>query len=820
MRSGLHKQLLLLAIFPAMMIALALAAVVGWQGVYSTRQMAHRSAFLQAGNLALRLDRTADGRITLPAGILDEDSLSEVRLINASGGILIWQSQSAAPSPPHGLLNRTLSQVGQFFISSLDLSGAAPVPGMQGMQLDIELKQTPWRIAAGRAVMLAAVIALAGLLLALLSGALVGTRLTTRLRAIARQITRMTHGDYGYRLRVPGGGETSRIADDLNRLADILDRRADGTEDTEEAAPQNPKGAKTLRKEFDSYLQALDHELRSPLNAINGYAQLLGREPLTRSQQENLAVVRSAVGTISFLLDDMLQGTGGKKRAPKRKQQTFDLVVLIDEVVHLAAPEAYAKGIDIIADCGGWRSLPVTGDELHVRQILTNLVGNGVKYTPQGHVCLQLAVGSARNDKLELVIHVSDTGPGIPAKHRARVFQPNERLKATSGLPGKGLGLALSQRLAEGMGGHISLGEAAGGGCRFSLHLALSHAESFIATPTPPSTPMMVWESNPIIRNALAHRLGAAGGELEFATSRDALIQYLRTHPDTIGILGLKPYESLPDKSEALPQLRVLACTLEPAQQDSLVVAPKCIGQKRLEHLLGLHPQRKSDAPQSYLSPRLWRILCEDMPVDLDRLANALRYEDMEDARAAVHRICGTTSFVRMHESEQAARELEKTLKEPDTTPTIAWKQLKALSHTILGELRRIAPPVTQRSLASWRIMVVDDNRLNAELLARHLESHGAIVDQFFNASEARAAPGPWHAILVDVQLEDENGIQLGQELRQKFSRTLLVAQSGDMQASTRTHASESGFHDYITKPIDLDQLPRRLIALRASANH
>lgn len=817
MRSGLHKQLLLLAIFPALVVAFALATGIGWQGISSARQMARQTARLQAEHLALNLVRTPRGEFRLPAQLLDRDDLAQAQLLDSSGHIMVWQNRLDVRQPPRGLVNQALDQVGQFFIHPDDLRGTVSIPDMRGMHLAVQLEQTPWRIAAGRAIALAVALTLAGILIALLAGLLVGTRLTLRLRAITRQLTRMTQGDYDYRLNVPGAGEVSRIADDLNLLADILSRRADEPEDAEDTTRQGAKGVKALRKDFEAYLHGLDHELRSPLNAINGYAQLLGREPLTQSQQENLAVVRSAINTMTLLLDDMLQETGGKKRPRKRKQQTFDLVALIDEVVHLAAPAAYAKGIDVIADCGGWRSLPVTGDELHVRQILTNLVGNGVKYTPQGHVCLQLAVGSTRGDKLELVIHVSDTGPGIPSRHRARVFQPHARLRATSGLPGKGLGLALSQRLAEEMGGHITLGEAAGGGCRFSLHLALAHAESFVATPPPPSAPMMLWEANPIIRNALAHRLGASGGEIEFATSREALLQYLATHPDTIGVLGLKPYEALPDQAEALPQLRVLACSLEPPRQEGLAVAPKCIGQLRLEDFLGLHHRRKSKPAQSYLSPRLWRILCEDMPVDLDRLANALRNEDMEDAHAAVHRICGTTSFVRMHESEQAARQLEKTLKEPDTTPSSAWKQLKGLSHTILGELRRIAPPVTQRSLASWRIMVVDDNRLNAELLARHLESHGAIVDQFFNATEARTAPGPWHAILVDVQLEDENGIQLGCELQRKFSRTLIVAQSGDMQASTRTYASESGFHDYLTKPIDLDSLPQRLIALRAS---
>lgn len=820
MRSGLYKHVLVLAVLPATTVALILGGAIGWQGIMATQHAARDTARIEAAAMARHVAPDASGRPSLPARIPGGDELAEARLLGPSGRLLSWRNRLDLQARANTDASYLMTRLGGFFLPASDLRATAKVPRSNGLEVRVALIEPPWKEDAGRSILLAAAATAAGLILATLLGLLLGTGLTARLRAIGRQLARLTHGEYDNRLPPYRAGELGRIASDLNRLADILARRQPMDAQAQPAERSHADtGTDTHPKQFESLLHSLDHELRSPLNAINGYAQLLDKEPLSASQKESLAVMRSAVDTITQLLEDMLQPKrSGRRGRRSRVLQTFDLVGLIDETILFTAPAAYAKGLDLIADCGGWRSLPLTGNTLHLRQILTNLLGNAVKYTPQGQVRLQLEVGSTEGDKLQLALHVIDTGPGIAPQHRERVFQENERLKATSGLPGKGLGLALSQRLAREMGGQILLDEPDGGGCRFTLKITLNHAESYAASQPPSPTPMLLWEPDAEIRNALAHRLCAAGGELELATGKEDLLRRLGDDADgnAIGILSLAPGEHPPEKGEIPPQLRVLACTLDTHGQAG-TAAPKCIGQQRLEELLGLPQAQKKKTAQSYLSPRLWRILCEDMPIDLDRLATALRNSDLDDARSAVHRICGTTSFVRMHESEKAARQLEGTLRMHDVSPALAWKQLKSLSHTILRELRRIAPPVTQRSLASWRIMVVDDNRLNAELLARHLESHGAVVDHFGTAEEARSAAGPWHAILVDVQLAEESGIKLGSELQSRFQRALLVAQSGDTQASTRNLASRSGFHDYLTKPIDLEQLPDRLRTLRAS---
>jgi len=545
----------------------------------------------------------------------------------------------------------------------------------------------------------------------------------------------------------------------------------------------------------------------------------LNSEPLTPSQSENLAIVQRAARTLTDLLDDNLHQSAKGKRSRRRKPQAFDLVSLIDDIMTLVAPAAYAKPLELIADCGAWRTLPVKGNPLHLRQILTNLVGNAVKYTQSGQVHLQLEVLSDKGDKLKLTLRVSDTGPGIPRKQRERVFKSRERLKSTSELPGQGLGLALSQELAKDMGGHITLHENNSGGCAFNLTLTLAHAEAFAAEPMPAASRMLLWDNNPYVRDALAHRLCAAGAELDFASSREDLFSRLDDDSSyTAAVLGLEPGESPAGIEYTHPRLRILTCSLDSARDTKLPTAPKCIGQKRIEQFLDLHRSIRRKPSQSYLSPRLWRILCEDTPIDLDRLGTALRSKDMEDAKAAVHRICGTASFVHMQKSESVARMLEKTLQAPEPDLVSAWKQLTRLSHTLLEELRRIAPPATQRSLAGWRIMVVDDNRLNAELLARHLESHGATVEQYPDAQGALQAAGPWHASLIDVQLAGDDGIKLGHTLHKHFPHTMIIAQSGDTQDSTREHARDAGFHDYLTKPIDLEQLPQRLLALRTEA--
>ena len=713
---------------------------------------------------------------------------------------------------------RLLDAAGAPFIRPIDLSAEAPVPG-RPLRVKVMLSPGRWDHEAGRGIALAAATTVLALLAALLLAMLLSAWLTVRLRAITRQLTRLARGEYDARLPVHRAGELGQAASDLNRLAARLSRRAreaDAPGTAADAAP--PPRNETEDKALGEFLQALDHELRSPLNAICGYAKLLDTDSLTPTQRENLTVVRNAARTMTQLLDDNLHLSTDGKQPRRGKIESFDLVALIDEIMTLAAPAAYAKPLDLVADCGGWRTLPVTGDALHVRQILTNLVNNAVKYTPDGHVRLHLEVLSEKGDRMKLAIRVSDTGPGIPRRQRERVFKSRERLRSTAALPGKGLGLALSRKLAEDMGGRITLDEAAGGGCEFTFTLGLSHAEAFATPPMPGPSRMLLWEPNPVVRDALANRLRAAGAAIEFASGRDDLLANVAASgPYDAMVLCLGPGEPLPDIKNRQPRLRLLACSLRPGRDSKLAIAPKCIGQQRIEQLLGLHRSSRTTPAQSSLSPRLWRILCEDTPVDLDRLGTALRKQDMEDARAAVHRICGTASFVHMQNTETTARQLEQTLKSEAPDLGMAWKQLARLSHTLLEDLRRIAPPATQRSLAGWRIMVVDDNRLNAELLARHLESHGAAVEQFQNALSARQSSGPWHASLVDIQLAGDNGIELGIALRGYFPQTLIVAQSGDTQASTRNRAREAGFHDYLTKPIDLDQLPQRLLSLRNS---
>lgn len=817
MRTGLYKQLLLIALLPAVLVAVALGIGSGWENVIATRTAAHATAQVEATDLAHNLVHTDDGAVAIPHRILAGSGLLQVRLIDAEDNILSIRKRL---KPPRHRMGSVFDTLGAPFIRAADLSAQANVPETP-FHIQVLLTPGRWDNAAGRAVAFAAATTALALLAAVLLALLLSSGLTVRLRAITRQLARLARGEYETRLpQSYRGGELAYAASDLNRLTETLSRRAKEEDTTEQPAvnTRDSSMTKAQRKALEDYLHTLDHELRSPLNAIAGYTQLLTSDSLTPRQRENLDIVHNAARTLTQLLDDSLRQSGKRKRT-RGRVQALDLVALLDEVIALAAPAAYAKSLDLIADCGGWRTLPVMGHALHIRQILTNLIGNAVKYTATGHVCLQLEALPEKGDKLKVTLRVGDTGPGIPRKQRERVFKSRERLRATAALPGKGLGLALSRELATTMGGRITLGESAGGGCEFALSLTLAHAEAFAAQPMPAPTHMLLWEADPVMRNALAHRLCAAGAELELAASRNDLLARLdaRTPYDAV-ILALAPGETPPEIEDKHPHLRVLACSLDPERDDTLVAAPKCIGQYRMEHLLGLHRSTQSRPAQSYLSPRLWRILCEDTPLDLDRLAAALRNKDMEDARAAIHRICGTTSFVHMQDSERAARELEKILKDETPDLPVAWKLLTRMSHTLLDELRRIAPPATQRRLTGWRIMVVDDNRLNSELLARHLESHGAAVEQFQTAADTLQAAGPWHLSLIDVQLEDDDGIALGSTLHEKFPHTLIVAQSGDTQTATREKARDAGFHDYLTKPIDLEQLPQRLLALRAGA--
>lgn len=254
-------------------------------------------------------------------------------------------------------------------------------------------------------------------------------------------------------------------------------------ERTAELATTNAELAEAASQAKSEFLAGMSHELRTPLNGILGYAQILQRRAdLDTAQRDGLGVIYHSGRHLLTLINDVLDLAKIEARRLELDPQPFDLPAFLDGIVDLMGMAARHKQIDFIYTPPAHLPTVVLGDEKRLRQVLLNLLGNGVKFTETGKVTFGVEIdGSpAANRRSPISIHfaVTDTGIGIPADQITRIFQPFEQTgERTQRAKGTGLGLAISRQLVELMGSRIEVESQVGEGSTFRFAIALPVAE-------------------------------------------------------------------------------------------------------------------------------------------------------------------------------------------------------------------------------------------------------------------------------------------------------------------------------------------------------
>ncbi len=253
-------------------------------------------------------------------------------------------------------------------------------------------------------------------------------------------------------------------------LQDIGRRKA--AEEAKDAALAQARAASEAKSAF---LANMSHEIRTPLNGVMGMLQLLKATPLSREQGDYLAMALEASGALLRILSDILDFTqmdGGTLGVCEKR---FSLPEILDPILAAFAHEASAKGLELRLETDPATPRQLLGDAGRVRQILCCLVGNAVKYTDAGRIVLAVRSleGAAGEGRVMLEFRVTDTGRGIPAALREKVFEPFFQADATLTRRhgGAGMGLALAKGLVGLMGGEIVLEEADGGGLAAVMRL-------------------------------------------------------------------------------------------------------------------------------------------------------------------------------------------------------------------------------------------------------------------------------------------------------------------------------------------------------------